>query len=164
MIFEYKENYNDDKINKLAKVTKQNQKKIIENCFSYGQLIDSLTMTNKRKFNFLDFYYILCRSTKSSIMREWHLQLMKAFCLIGSVLLINVVYPDDIGSYPSCLIELSDQANLTELVYNLINGKRSKGELNASYLVIMFFGFGLIYIQCITFVFPGEIQVSLNNC
>ena len=163
MIFEYKENYNDDQINKLEKVTKQNQKNIIENCFSYGQLIDASRITNKRKFNFTDFYYVLCRSTKSSIIREWKWQLIKAFCLIFAVLLGIQLYPNDIGSDPSCLIELSDQANLTELVYNVINGKRSKGELNVSYLIFMFLSFGLCYIVCIAFVFPGEIQVSLNN-
>ena len=144
-------------------MTKQNQKKIIENCFSYGQLIDAPRMTNKRKFNLIDFYYILCRSTKSSIIREWDLQLIKALCLICSVLLITVIYPNDIGSDPACSTELLDLENITELVYNTINGKRSRGELNVSYLIVMFFGFGLIYIECITFVFPGEIKVSLNN-
>ena len=120
-------------------------------------------ITNKRKFNLTDFYYILCRSTKSSIIREWDLQLIKSFCLIFVILLGIILYPNDIGSDPSCLIELSDQENLTELVYNTINGKRSKGELNVSYLIFMFYSFGLIYIECITFAFPGEIQVSLNN-
>ena len=109
-----------------------------------------------------DFYYILCRSIKSSIIREWNLQFLKAFCLFGVAILFITLYPNDIGSDPSCSIDLFSEKNLTKItqsIYDAINGKRSKGEINVSYLIVLFLGFGLVYIECITFVFPDEIKV-----
>ena len=99
------------------------------------------------------------------MIREWHLQLLKAFCLIFTALLCVGIYPNDIGSDPSCSIDLLNEFNLTQItdqVYDVINGKRSDGEMNVSYLSILFLVFGLIYIQMITFVFPDEIKVRIH--
>ena len=144
-------------------MTKHNQSNIIENCISNGQLINENRITNNRKFNFTDFYYILCRSIKSSMIREWHLQLLKAFCLIFTALLCVGIYPNDIGSDPSCSIDLLNEFNLTQItdkVYDAINGKRSKGEMNVSFLPLLLIMFGALYIASITFYFPDEIKVS----
>ena len=144
-------------------MTKHNQSNIIENCISNGQLINENRITNNRKFNFTDFYYILCRSIKSSIIREWNLQLLKGFCLICTALLCVGIYPNDIGSDPSCSIDLLNEFNLTQItdkVYDAINGKRSKGEMNVSFLPLLLMMFGVLYIASITFYFPDEIKVS----
>ena len=144
-------------------MTKHNQNYIIENCISQGQVINENKITNNRKFNFTDFYYILCRSIKSSMIREWHLQLLKAFCLICAALLCVGIYPNDIGSDPLCSIDLLNELNLTQItdqVYNVINGKRSKGEMNASFLPLLLLMFGTLYIASIAFYFPAEIKVS----
>jgi len=146
-------------------VTKHSQSYIIENCISKGQVINENRITNNRKFNFTDFYYILCRSMKSSLIREWRSQFLRAFCLFFGVILCLVVYPNDIGSDPLCSIDLLNDFNLTQItdqVYDAINGKRSDGEMNVSYLIILFLVFGLIYIQMITFVFPDEIKVRIH--
>ena len=144
-------------------MTKHNQSNIIENCISNGQFINENRITNNRKFNFTDFYYILCRSIKSSMIREWHLQLLKAFCLIFTALLCVGIYPNDIGSDPSCSIDLLNEFNLTQItdqVYHAINGKRSKGEMNVSFLPLLLMMFSTLYIASITFNFPDEIKVS----
>ena len=120
---------------------------------------------NNRKFDFTDFYYILFRSVKSSLIREWHFQFLRAFCLFFGVFLFITLYPNDIGSDPLCSIDLLNDFNLTQItdqVYDAINGKRSNGEMNVSYLIVLFLGFGLIYIQMITFVFPDEIKVRIH--
>ena len=143
-------------------MTKQKQKYIIENCISNGQLINEKRMMNNSKLNYMHFYYILCRSMKTVIIRKWHLQFLKAFCLLALVILFIALYPNHIGSDPSCSISLFNQENLTQitqLIYDSINGKRSKGEINVNYLIVLFLGFGLVYIQCITFAFPDEIKV-----
>ena len=143
-------------------MTKQKQDYIIENCISNGQLMNEKQIMNSKKFHYIDFYYILCRSMKSSMIREWHLQFLKASCLFGVAILFIILYPNLIGSDPSCSIDLSSRKNLTQMtqsIYDAINGKRSNGEINVSYLIVLFLGFGLVYIECITFVFPDEIKV-----
>ena len=144
-------------------MTKHNQRNIIENCISNGQLINESRITNNRKFNFTDFYYILCRSVKSLLMREWHLQLLKAFCLICTALLCVGIFPNDIGSDPSCSIDLLNDFNLTQItdqVYDVINGKRSKGEMNVGFLPLLLIMFLTLYITTVVFNFPNEIKVS----
>ena len=146
-------------------MTKHNQSSIIKNCISNGQLMNEDQITNNRRFNFTDFYYVLRRSIKSYIIREWHLQLLKAFCLFCGVFMCIALYPNDIGLDPSCSIDLQGKINISDItdqIYDAINGKRSKGEMNVSYLIVLFLGFGLVYIECIAFVFPDEIKVSLK--
>ena len=158
---------NDEQINNLVKSTKNNQKYIFENCISNGERLDQIKRTNnKRKFNLIDFYYLFHRSIKSSIIREWNLQLLHAFCLFSVGLFYISIFPNDIGSDPECSISLSYKLNLseiTELVYDAINGKRSKAQMNVNYLVCLFLCFGFVYVIRITFVFPDEIKVSFLN-
>ena len=97
------------------------------------------------------------------MIREWHLQLLKAFCLIFTALLCVGIYPNDIGSDPSCSIDLLNELNVTQItdqVYNIINGKRSKGEMNASFLLLLLLMFETLYIASIAFYFPDQIKVS----
>lgn len=149
-------------MNQLVNLTRQSQSDIIKNCIANGQVLKEKRISNNRKFNLTDFYYILCRSMKSSLIREWHLQSFKAICLLSGVILLSILFPGDIGSDPSCPIDLINDANLSEItdeIYDVINGKRSKGEMNICYLILLFFIFSLIYNTCIAFVFPDEIKV-----
>ena len=144
-------------------MTKHNQNDIIKNCISNGQMANANRMTNNRKFNLTDFYYILHRSIKSSIIREWHSQLFKCFCLFFLVFYFMTIYPNDIGSDPSCSLDVNNEINLTKLtgqIYDVINGKRTKAELNINYLVALVFAFGIIYAIYMAFVFPDQIKVS----
>ena len=144
-------------------MTKHNQNDIIENCISNGQLMNNDKITNNRKFNLTDFYYILHRSMKSSLIREWHLQLFKCLSLFFLVFYFIIIYPNDIGSDPLCAIDVDDEVNLTQLtqrIYDVINGKRTKAELNVNYLVSLISGFGIIYSIYMAFVFPDQIKVS----
>ena len=121
---------------------------------------------NKRKFNLIDFYYLFHRSIKSSIIREWNLQLLYAFCLFSVGLFYISIFPDDIGSDPLCSISLSDKLNLSEItekIYDFINGKRPKAAINVNYLVVLFFSFGFISVIRITFAFSVEIKVTIHN-
>ena len=117
---------------------------------------------NIRRFNFLDFYYLLHRSIKSSIIREWKVQLLNAFCLFVVGLFYISIFPNDIGSDPLCSFGISDEFNsseIAELIYDTINGKRSKAEININYLSALFCTFGFVYMVRITFMFPDEIKV-----
>ena len=120
-------------------------------------------MTNKRSFNFTDFYYLFHRSVKSSIIRGWKLELLKAFCLLLGGFLITIFYPNDIGQDASCPIHVINQFNISQItdkIYDVLNGNRSKAELNTYYLAIFIGYFGLVYIECVTLVFSNQIKVS----
>ena len=151
-------------MNNLVELTRQNQQIIINNCKLNGEIANEAMKMKQRSFNFTDFYYILCRSFKSSIMRGWKLEFIKAFCLFFGALLTIMLFPNDIGSDPSCPINVLNDFNLSEItdqVYDAINGKRSNGEMNVNYLIVLFLYFGFIYIMSVTLVFTDEIKVSL---
>ena len=144
------------------KATENNHKYIKNNCISNGKYMSKTGRANIRRFNFLDFYYLLHRSIKSSIIREWNVQLLNAFCLFAVGLFYISIFPNDIGSDPFCSISISDEVNsseIIELIYGTINGKRSKAEMNINYLTALFYTFGFIYMIRITFMFPDEIKV-----
>ena len=118
---------------------------------------------NDKRFNLTDLWYLLLRSSKNSIIRGWKFEFMKAFCLFCGVLICIMLYPNDIGSDPSCSIDLLNEFNLTQItdqVYHAINGKRSKGEMNVSFLSLLLMMFSTLYIASITFNFPDQIKVS----
>ena len=144
-------------------MAKHNQNYIIENCILNVQLISYNRITNNRKFNLTDFYYILHRWMKSWIIRELNFQFLKCFCLLVIAFYFILIFPNDIGSDPLCAIDINDDSNVTQIteqIYDAINGKRTKAELNINYLLCLIFGFGVIYSISLAFVFPDEIQVS----
>ena len=144
-------------------MTKHNQNYIIENCILDEQLISAYRISNNKKFNLTDFYYILHRSIKSSIIREWRWQLLKCFCLFIIAFYFILIYPNDIGLDPLCAIDINNDSNVnqvTEQIYDAINGKRTKAELNVNYLLCLIFSFGSVYSISLAFLFPGEIKVS----
>lgn len=150
-------------MNNLVKLTKLNQNNTTENLIENGQVMNEKRITNNRKLNCIDFYYILCRIMKSSIMREWDLLLLKVLCLFWIELFIIAIYPNDIGSDPLCPIDLSNEVNITqitELVFDTLNGKRSKGEFNVSYLMVLIYYFGIIYYFALEIFVSNDIQVS----
>ena len=145
--------------------TKNNQIYIKDNCISNGQLIIDARRANNRRFNFTDFYYLLHRSIKNSIIREWNLQLLKTSCLMCILFFLIAIFPNDIGSDPLCSIGISDDVNsseITELVSGAVNGKRSKAEINVNYLLALIYCFGFNYMCTIVCTFPDEIKVSIN--
>ena len=144
-------------------MTKHNQNYIIENCILDGQLTNSNRISNNRKFNFTDFYYILHRSMKNSIIREWRWQLLKCFSLFIIAFYYIFLYPNDIGLDPSCAIDINDDSNVTQItekIYDIINGNRAKAELNVNYLACLFLSLGYVCSISFTFVFLDEIKVS----
>lgn len=150
-------------MNNLVKLTKLNQSNIIENVIANGQVMNEKRITNNRKFNLKDFYYILCRTMKSSIIRKWNLLLFKVFCLFCIELFIIAIYPNDIGSDPLCPIDLSNQVNvtqITELIFDAVNGKISKGHFNVSYLMVLIYYFGIVYYFALDIFISNDIQVS----
>ena len=148
----------------LINLTNQNHESIIANCESNGQILNgNCIVINKRSFNLTDFYYLCHRSMKSSIIRGWRLEFLKAFCLLFGGFLITNFYPNDIGLDASCPIDVLNQYNIskiTDKVYDVLNGNRSKAELNIYYLAIFIGYFGLVYVECVTLVFSNEIKVS----
>ena len=151
-------------INDLVQLTKQHQQNIIDNCKLNGKIANESVKTNNRSFNLNDFYYLLSRSFKSSIIREWKMQLLKVFVLLFGVLMAITIYPNDIGSDPSCPIDVLNEFNMSEItiqIYDSINGKRTNGEMNVMYLIVLFFYFGGVYILFVTLVFANEVKVSL---
>ena len=100
---------------------------------------------------------------KSSIIREWRWQLLKCFCLFIIAFYYISIYPNDIGSDPLCAIDINDDLNISQItqqIYDAINGKRTKAELNVNYLFCTIFSFCIVYSISLTFVFSGEIKVS----
>ena len=153
-------------MNNLVELTRQQQENFIANCEINGEIVNETMKKNNRSFNFTDFYYLFSRSFKSSIIRGWKYEFIKAICLLAGVLLTIIIYPNLIGSDPSCPIHVLNEFNLSEIteqIYNSINGKRSNGELNVSYLIELFFYFGYVYVVFLTLVFTNEIKVSLYN-
>ena len=70
-----------------------------------------------------------------------------------------MLFPNDIGSDPSCPINVLNDFNLSEItdqVYDAINGKRSNGEMNVNYISALFLYFGFIYIMSVTLIFTDE--------
>ena len=158
------DNKYDDQMDNLVELTRQNQENIINSCKLNGEIINEAMKMKQRSFNFTDFYYILCRSFKSSIIRGWKLEFMKAFCLFFGALLIIMLYPNDIGLDPSCPIDVLNDFNLTEItnqVYDAINGRRTNGEMNVNYMIVLCMYFGFIYMVSVAFLFTDEIKVSL---
>ena len=154
----------DDQMKNLVELTRQNQQNIINNCKLNGEIANEAMKMKQRSFNLTDFYYILCRSFKSSIMRGWKLEFIKAFCLFFGALFTIMLFPNDIGSDPSCPINVLNDFNLSEItdqVYDAINGKRSNGEMNVNYISALFLYFGFIYIMSVTLIFTDEIKVCL---
>ena len=144
-------------------MTEHNQNYIIENCILNGQLINAYKISNNRKFNFTDFYYILHRSIKSSMIREFRWQLLKCFCLFMIAFYYIFLYPNDIGSDPLCAIDVNDHLNISQItqqIYDVINGKKTEAELNVNYLMCLILGFSGVYSIALAIVFPNEIKVS----
>ena len=134
------------------------------NCKLNGEIANESLNMNNRSFNLTDFYYILLRSFKNSIIRGWKLEVLKAFCLFCGVIIGIILYPNDIGSDPSCSIDILNEFNISQItdqLFDFINGKRSNGELNVTYLLYINFCFGFIYMVSLTFLFPTEIKVNL---
>ena len=107
---------------------------------------------------------ILSRSIRKSIIREWKLQVLKAFCLLIGILIGIILYPNDIGSDSFCSIEVINEYNMrqiTGLVFDFINGKRSNGELNVAYMAYIIFYFAIIYMVSLILVFSNQIKVGL---
>ena len=158
------DNKYDDQMDNLVELTRQNQENIINNCKLNGEIINEAMKMKQRSFNFTDFYYILCRSFKSTIIRGWKLEFIKAFCLFFGVLISIMLYPNDIGLDPSCPIDVLNDFNLTEItdqVYDAINGRRTNGEMNVNYMIVLCMYFGFIYMVSVAFLFTDEIKVSL---
>ena len=144
-------------------MARQKQENIIVNCNFNGEFANRTMKMNQRSFNFSDFYSLLSRSFKSSIIRGWKYQFIKAFCLLFGVLACVTIYPNLIGSDPSCPIDVLNEFNISEItekIYNSINGKRSNGELNVNYLIFLIFYFSGVYMIAETLVFTNEIKVS----
>ena len=151
-------------MNNLVELTKQHQQNIIDNCKLNGEIANETMKTNNRSFDFSDFYYLLSRSFKSSIIRGWKIELLKMFGLFFGALIAITIYPNDIGSDPSCPIDVLNEFNMSEItnqIYDSINGLRTNGEMNVMYLIVLFFYFGGVYILSVTLVFANEIKVSL---
>ena len=151
-------------MNNLVQLTKQHQQNAIDNCKLIGEIVNETMKTNNRSFNLSDLYYLLSRSFKGSIMRGWKIQFLKVFGLLFGVLMAITIYPNDIGSDPSCPIDVLNEFNMSEItiqIYDSINGKRTNGEMNVMYLIVLFFYFGGVYILCVTLVFANEVKVSL---
>ena len=151
-------------MNNLVELTKQQQENIIKNCKIHGEIANKTMKKNDKSLNFTDFYYLLSRSFKSSIIRGYKYQFIRAICYYAGVLLAIITYQNLIGLDPACPIHVLSEFNLsetTEQIYNSINGKRSNGELNVSYLIEIFFYFGYVYVVSLTLVFTSEIKVSL---
>ena len=130
-----------------------------------GEIVNKIIRSNDRKFNFTDFYLLLARSFKSSLIRGWKFELIKAFCLFLGVLLAIMIYPNDIGLDPSCPINVLNEFNVSEItnqIHDSINGKLTNAQLNINYLIILFFHFAFVYIVSLTLVFSNEIKVSLK--
>ena len=154
----------DDQMNNLVELTRQNQRNIINNCKLNMEIANEAMKMKQRSFNFTDFYYILCRSFKSTIIRGWKLEFIKAFCLFCGPLFMMMLFPNDIGLDPSCPIDVLNDFNISEItdqVYDAINGKRSNGEMNVNYMIVLFLYFGFIYVMSVALIFTDEIKVSL---
>ena len=78
-------------------------------------MMNANRITNNRKFNLTDFYYILHRSIKSSIVREWHSQLFKCLCLFTIAFYHIIIYPNDIRSNPLCTIHVIDDSKVIQI-------------------------------------------------
>ena len=145
-------------------MTNDHQKNLHLNCILNGENKRETIKPNNKSFNFMDFYYLLSRSFKNSVIRGWKLELIKAFCLMIGLLFLIILYPNDVGSDPSCPIDITSDVNLTETtnrIYDFANGKKKDAELNVAYLVLLIFYFGFVYGISISFLFPNEIKVSM---
>ena len=149
-------------------MTKQKQENIIINCKLNAEIANEIMKKNQRSFNFTDLYFLLSRSIRNSIIRGWKLEFLKAFCLLIGILSLIIIYPNDIGSDPLCPIDVLNEFNITKItnqVSDFINGKRSNGELNVAYLILMLFYSTIVLNLSVIFSFPNEFRVSnlFNN-
>ena len=145
----------------MVELTRQKQTTINLNCFE--EITNKNKRTNDKRLNLTDLWYLLLRSSKNSIIRGWKFEFMKALCLFSGVLFVLILYPNHIGLDPSCPIDITTDVNISEItdrVYDFVNGKKKDAELNVNYLVTLVFYFGFVYSISITLVFVNEIKVS----